>query len=72
MLTSIALTSILGGALGNMIDRFEYGPVLDVFQIRLGSWGSSPFNLADLAILVGVGIVFLNTLRQQSRESKAK
>jgi len=72
MLTSIALTSILGGAVGNMIDRFEYGPVMDVLQIHLGSWKSSPFNLADLAILLGVGIVFMNTLKQQKWESKVR
>lgn len=61
MPTSVALTSILGGALGNMIDRIETGPVLDILQIRSGPWTSSPFNLADLAIAFGVIIVFIYT-----------
>ena len=72
MLTSLALTSILGGALGNMIDRFQTCSVLDIFQIRLIHWQSPPFNLADISILLGVGIVFWNTLRQENREQKTE
>jgi signal peptidase II len=71
MLTSLALTSILGGAVGNMIDRFEVGPVLDVLELRAGSSASTPFNVADIAIIVGVGIVFINTLIQQRAEKKS-
>lgn len=70
MLTSLALTSILGGAIGNMIDRFESGSVVDILQIRLRNWNSPPFNLADASILLGVGIVFINTLVQERREQK--
>jgi signal peptidase II len=71
MLTSLALTSILGGAVGNMIDRFEVGPVLDVLELRAGSSASAPFNVADIAIVVGVGIVFINTVIQQRAEKKS-
>lgn len=70
MLTSLALTSILGGAVGNMIDRFEFGPVLDVIEVRVSGGPNSPFNLADLAIVIGVGIVFVNTLIQQKAEKR--
>jgi len=70
MLTSLALTSILGGAVGNMIDRFEFGPVLDVIELKLGSGSIAPLNIADIAIIVGVGIVFVNTLIQQRVEKK--
>ena len=71
MLTSLALTSILGGAIGNMIDRFEVGPVLDVLELKLGSTSLVPFNVADIAIIIGVGIVFINTLIQQRVEKKS-
>lgn len=71
MLTSLALTSILGGAVGNMIDRFEFGPVLDVLQLRFGANSSAAFNIADIAIIIGVGIVFINTVIQQRLEKKS-
>lgn len=61
-LPSFALTAILGGAIGNMIDRFEQGPVLDIFQINLNNKMWAPFNVADISILSGVVIIFLNTL----------
>lgn len=70
MLASLALTSILGGAVGNLIDRVEFGHVLDWVQIKLVYWESPPFNIADVAILVGVGLVFLNTILVQKREKK--
>lgn len=72
MLTSLALTSILGGAVGNMIDRFEFGPVLDVIELHGSGIPNSPFNLADLAIIIGVGIVFINTVVQQQLEKKSR
>ena len=67
MLTSLALTSILGGAVGNMIDRIEFGSVLDLLRIQVGQWQSPPFNIADMAILIGVGLVFVSTLRLRKR-----
>ena len=71
MPTSVALTSILGGAIGNMIDRIQTGPVLDILQIRLGNWSSAPFNLADLAISLGVIIVFIYTSLSYRTERQA-
>lgn len=70
MLASLALTSILGGAVGNLIDRVEFGHVLDWVQIKIIGWESPPFNIADVAILVGVGLVFMNTILVQQREKK--
>lgn len=60
-LPSFALTAILGGAIGNMIDRFEVGPVLDVFQVQFQERAFPPFNLADICIFLGVAILFSNT-----------
>jgi len=63
ILTSVALTTILGGAIGNLIDRIKYGYVIDFLDI---SWSQKfslpPFNIADCSILVGVAIMFINTL----------
>jgi len=70
MSASVALTSILGGALGNMLDRFEIGPVMDIIQIRWGTRSSFPFNLADIAIVLGVLIVFIYTSYSHWAEKK--
>jgi signal peptidase II len=69
MLTSLALTSILGGATGNLLDRIQYGYVIDFLDFHLGPSVKLPaFNIADFAIIAGVALMFYNTLRQQKQE----
>ena len=66
MLTSIALTTILGGAVGNLIDRLQYGYVLDFMEVHIrGGFHFPAFNIADCSIIIGVALMFLNTLRQE-------
>lgn len=50
---SIALCFILGGALGNVWDRFYYGSVIDFFDFHIGDWHYAVFNTADSAICLG-------------------
>lgn len=69
IMTSVALTTILGGAVGNLIDRLHYGYVIDFVRCRIGSWELPPFNLADLSIVVGVVLMFVSTLSQTRRDS---
>lgn len=52
-LTAISLSLILGGAIGNVIDRMLYGYVIDFIQVWLGSYPWPAFNVADSAISVG-------------------
>jgi signal peptidase II len=59
-----ALSLILGGAIGNWIDRFRIGAVVDFLDFRI--W--PVFNLADTAITVGVGIYLLSILRAEKKE----
>lgn len=62
IMTSVALTTILGGAVGNLVDRTEHGFVIDFIQIQVGNWFTPPpFNIADCSILLGVMIMFINT-----------
>ncbi len=69
MLTSLALTSILGGATGNLLDRIQYGYVIDFLDFHLGSSVKLPaFNIADFAIIAGVALMFYNTLKQERPE----
>jgi signal peptidase II len=53
----VALALILGGALGNIVDRIAYGHVVDFAHFHLGTWSFYIFNVADAAITIGVAIV---------------
>jgi signal peptidase II len=59
-----ALALILGGALGNVIDRIVYGHVVDFLDFHLRGWHWPAFNLADSAITVGAVLLVLDELRR--------
>jgi signal peptidase II len=66
MLTSVALTTILGGAIGNLIDRIQYGSVVDFLDLHWqASFHLPPLNVADISILFGVALMFFSTLTQK-------
>ena len=58
-LAQLALSAILGGAVGNVIDRFMYGAVVDFLDFYVGSYHWPAFNIADSAICVGVGLLLI-------------
>jgi signal peptidase II len=66
MLATIALGMIIGGAIGNAIDRFAYGAVVDfaLFHIEIAgkTWNWYVFNLADVAIVAGVAALLYDSL----------
>jgi len=62
-----ALTLILGGALGNVIDRAIHGYVVDFIQVHARSWYFPAFNVADSAITVGAILLILDELRRVRR-----
>ena len=70
-LVAIALTLILGGALGNVIDRVRLGHVTDFIDFYVGSWHFAAFNVADSAITLGAGCLILDMLIQSRREKAA-
>ena len=59
---SVALGLILGGAVGNVIDRLLYGQVVDFLLFYRGSWYFPAFNVADSAITVGATLLILDEL----------
>ncbi|HMO01891.1 MAG TPA: signal peptidase II [Oligoflexia bacterium] len=61
-LANAALGMILGGAIGNFIDRLIYGEVVDFIDFYLGSYHWPAFNFADTAISTAVGILILISL----------
>jgi lipoprotein signal peptidase len=58
------LAAIIGGALGNLVDRVQHGAVVDFLVVN--PWGLFPytFNLADAAITVGVALLLLDMVRK--------
>lgn len=53
----VALALVVGGAIGNVVDRFMHGAVVDFLDFYLGSYHWPAFNVADSAICIGVAIV---------------
>jgi signal peptidase II len=53
---------IIGGALGNVIDRAIYGAVIDFVLLSWKSWSWPVFNVADMAISCGVGLIIIDSL----------
>lgn len=53
-LLAIALALVLGGAIGNLIDRLAYGYVIDFLDVYYNAWHWPAFNIADSAITLGV------------------
>lgn len=63
--TALALGGIVGGAVGNVIDRLRFGAVADFFDLHLAGWHWPAFNVADAGIVVGVGMLLLDGLFSQ-------
>ena len=61
---AIAFCLILGGALGNVIDRVTRAFVVDFIDFYWGSWHFAAFNVADSAITVGAGLLILDMILQ--------
>ena len=57
----IGLAFILGGALGNVVDRLRFGHVVDFLDLHALGWHWPAFNLADSAISIGAGLLILES-----------
>jgi signal peptidase II len=64
---SLALSLILGGALGNLIDRLRLGMVLDFLDVHYRQYHWPAFNIADSAITVGVSLMLLELVLSERR-----
>lgn len=62
-----ALALILGGAIGNLIDRVAYGHVIDFLDFHVHGWHWPAFNVADSAITVGAILFVLDEFRRVNR-----
>lgn len=64
-----ALSLILGGALGNVLDRIMYGVVVDFIDLHYANWHWPAFNIADSAICIGAGLIIWAELRKSFGKS---
>jgi signal peptidase II len=65
---AIGLGLVIGGALGNVIDRVRYGAVVDFLDFHLAGWHWPAFNLADAGICVGAGLIVVDGLLAPRRQ----
>ncbi|MHB9879631.1 signal peptidase II [Pacificimonas sp. ICDLI1SI03] len=66
----IAMALILGGAIGNIIDRVRLGYVIDFVHFYVGEWSFYVFNVADAAITIGVVLLLLRAFFGQNAHAK--
>ena len=59
-LLAVALGLVIGGAIGNVIDRLRFNGVIDFLYFHAGAWGWPAFNFADGAICLGVAAILLD------------
>jgi signal peptidase II len=62
LLTGWGIGLVMGGAIGNVIDRARWGAVFDFADFHVRDWHWPAFNIADAAIVVGVGLMLVDSL----------
>ena len=68
---AIALALILGGAIGNVIDRVWLGYVVDFILVYYKQWEYPAFNIADSAIFIGVVMIIIDAIQEYRKERKS-
>jgi signal peptidase II len=71
-LFAFASALVIGGALGNLIDRVTLGAVVDFVDLHAAGWHWPAFNLADSVIVLGAGLFILDELRRVKRAKPAR
>ena len=71
-LLQTGLHLILGGAIGNLFDRFRFGYVIDFLDVYAGSHHWPAFNVADSAICVGIALLFLDMRKKPEEIAEAR
>lgn len=63
-----ALALLLAGIVGNVTDRLRLGHVVDFIDVQFGSWHYPTFNVADMAICVGAGLLILDMILTRKKK----
>ncbi len=67
-----ALALLLAGIAGNVADRMRLGFVVDFIDVQFGSWHYPTFNVADIAICIGAGLLIIDMFLVKKRQTKVK
>jgi signal peptidase II len=68
-LSTVGFALILGGGVGNSIDRITLGHVTDFLNMGIGSLRTGIFNVADMAVMAGIGIMMFETFTQPQTQA---
>lgn len=68
----LAYGLFMGGLLGNLIDRLVYGFVIDYLDFYLFGYNFPVFNLADISIVIGIGILMIEVIRGEINEYRSR
>ena len=68
----MALAAIVGGSLGNIWDRIQYGAVADFVHLHVAGYSFYVFNVADAAITLGVAVLLWDALLSPQKKPKSK
>ncbi len=71
-LIACALGGIIGGAVGNIIDRLRFDAVADFFDFHVGLWHWPAFNIADSAIFIGVVLLCVHSMFMEDRTPRGQ
>ncbi len=69
---AVALSLVLGGAVGNVWDRIVHGYVIDFIDVYYGDWHWPAFNVADSAICVGAALLIIDALFNRTDETQTE
>ena len=67
-----ALALLLAGIAGNVTDRLRFGYVIDFIDVQFGSWHYPTFNVADMAICLGAGLLILDMVLGKKRREETQ
>lgn len=67
----ISLGLVLGGAIGNFIDRLLEGEVVDFIDVNIFTYNFPIFNVADMALVIGVGFMMIYFIIEEKRQGKS-
>jgi signal peptidase II len=70
-LTTIGIVLVIAGGAGNLYDRMLYGSVTDFMHMNFGIFQTGVFNVADVSIMIGMGLILLESW-QKDRDAKRK
>ena len=69
-LETISYGLVIGGALGNLIDRIIYGYVIDFIDIYIFSYDYPIFNIADIGVVIGIILILITSIKESSDKNE--